>query len=301
MTPPRIVALHLQNFRSARDVLIEFDRITYLVGPNAAGKSNVIDGLQFIRDALADGLDRALDRRGGAGKVRFREGKKGRPSDLSFEVVVALPRNRHTYSFSLRVTEGGRYRVLSERLIRGESTTSDATEVKVLFDRQEREDGGSYQGLPRRGIPDSDQLMLPLHGSRAEIRPLWKALTEVQSYNIAPDRFKNPTDDSPWKYLARDGANLAWILARLERKRPGALVNIVHYLKGILAGVTEVGSLLVGERRVPFIKQRRGQSELLLESVQCSDGTLRCIGLLVALFQEPRLGMVALEEPAAGR
>lgn len=46
--------------------------LTYLVGANGSGKSNFLDVLQRVRDALACSLDNALNERGGLNEVRRR-------------------------------------------------------------------------------------------------------------------------------------------------------------------------------------------------------------------------------------
>ena len=55
-----------------------------LVGPNATGKSNFLDGLQFIRDALDSRLDYALRTRGGLDVVRRKSG--GHPTHLTLRI-----------------------------------------------------------------------------------------------------------------------------------------------------------------------------------------------------------------------
>lgn len=40
--------LRVQGFKSLRDVEISFPRFTVLFGPNAAGKSNLLDAIQAL-------------------------------------------------------------------------------------------------------------------------------------------------------------------------------------------------------------------------------------------------------------
>ena len=45
----KLSAVHIRHYKSLDDVEIEFsDRLTLLVGPNAAGKSNVIEALRLL-------------------------------------------------------------------------------------------------------------------------------------------------------------------------------------------------------------------------------------------------------------
>ena len=56
----RIQALH---FRCLRYVDVPLDRFHVLVGPNASGKSTLLDAVAFLGDLMRDGLDAAVEKR----------------------------------------------------------------------------------------------------------------------------------------------------------------------------------------------------------------------------------------------
>ena len=64
-----------QNFRSIEFAEIELSPLTVLVGPNASGKSNLLDVLRFIADAVRDGLDEAITDRGGINSIGRRSSR----------------------------------------------------------------------------------------------------------------------------------------------------------------------------------------------------------------------------------
>ena len=68
-----------KNFRSISDTSVDLDRLTVLVGPNASGKSNLLDLLRFIKDALRFDLEAAISVR-----HRFR---RDSPSRISRRIV----------------------------------------------------------------------------------------------------------------------------------------------------------------------------------------------------------------------
>ena len=45
--------LRLENWRNFLSVDVELQRRVFLVGPNAAGKSNILDAFRFLRDMSA--------------------------------------------------------------------------------------------------------------------------------------------------------------------------------------------------------------------------------------------------------
>ena len=66
---PRIAKVWAKNFRSIESAELEFGPLTVLVGPNASGKSNLIDILGFLGDAARLGLETAIARRGGIDSI----------------------------------------------------------------------------------------------------------------------------------------------------------------------------------------------------------------------------------------
>ena len=67
-----------------------WDPLTFLVGRNGSGKSNFLDALRFVADALNYiELDHAIRDRGGINDVRRRS--RGHPNHFSIRLEFALP------------------------------------------------------------------------------------------------------------------------------------------------------------------------------------------------------------------
>lgn len=60
-----ITKLTIENFKSFARVEVDFSRFNVIVGPNAAGKSNLIEAVAFLRDITKHGLDDAVAIHGG--------------------------------------------------------------------------------------------------------------------------------------------------------------------------------------------------------------------------------------------
>ena len=65
----------LRNYKSIALCDVKLGPLTYLVGANGSGKSNFLDALHLVRDALAGSLENALNERGGLSEVRRRSGR----------------------------------------------------------------------------------------------------------------------------------------------------------------------------------------------------------------------------------
>lgn len=72
----RLLELHVENFRSLRDVTVPLGPLTVLAGPNGVGKSNVLKVFDFLADIIRTDLQPALEARGGFDEVAFWGGVK---------------------------------------------------------------------------------------------------------------------------------------------------------------------------------------------------------------------------------
>jgi predicted ATPase len=65
-----VTRLALRQYKSIEQCDIELSPLTILVGRNGAGKSNIVDALRFVADALRNTLEYAIRERGGIDQVR---------------------------------------------------------------------------------------------------------------------------------------------------------------------------------------------------------------------------------------
>src|SRR5687767_13273703 len=80
-----ISSIRIQHYKSLRDVsIVDVPQTMLVVGRNAVGKSNLMDALRFIRDAVVDGLDHAVSSRGGIEVIR--QYSKSRPFNVGFRI-----------------------------------------------------------------------------------------------------------------------------------------------------------------------------------------------------------------------
>ena len=84
--------IRIQGFHSIRDLTFEPEDLSVLVGPNNAGKSNLVRAIEFLSDTYGNGLESALAEHGGIGNVLFR-GPTQEDIALQFEIEVSLSGN----------------------------------------------------------------------------------------------------------------------------------------------------------------------------------------------------------------
>jgi predicted ATPase len=82
--------LRVRRYRSLAAVDLRFRALRLLIGPNAAGKSNVIDALRLLAEAVRADMETAVTRRGGLKGVVFL-GADEPTFEISLEYFVPDP------------------------------------------------------------------------------------------------------------------------------------------------------------------------------------------------------------------
>ena len=137
---PTITKVWAKNFRSIEYAELELGPLTVLVGPNASGKSNLLDILRFLADAARDGLEATVTRHGGIDYICRRSSpKKVFGPEIGF--LYEFPSATLEYSFALMRQSRGEYRVKREfaRLIATDSGF-DSCEIEVVNGRLTKPD-----------------------------------------------------------------------------------------------------------------------------------------------------------------
>jgi len=315
---PQIVRLWAKNFRSLEDVDVKLGPLTVLVGPNASGKSNVVDVLRFVSDAFRNGLDRAIADRHGIGAIR--RWSKGRPYDVEIGLEFQLAGHALHYGFVLGSKLRGEYQVKEEHIRVEGDRRSGRTIISDLFEvRNGRlvapKPEGPVDEAILRSISSNELIMLrhwlwlvsPPGADRSTeiemrllVQDLGRYLFEMRFYHLFPNEIRQPQKlQDPYR-LEEDGGNLASVLRRMIRGNSEYLPDLRDAMGKAVPGVadfqvTQVGAYLVVKLKHQ-VKDSSGRGTWF-DLTQESDGTLRILALLAALFQDPPPSFLAVEEP----
>jgi hypothetical protein len=151
----------------------------------------------------------------------------------------------------------------------------------------------------------SDRLFLVAVSGQPEFRPLYDALVRMGLYNFNPDVIRELQSPDPGEVLTSDGHNLASVLKRLADEEPfGRMARVVELLGKVVPGITGVSHRPFGKKETLEFRQVVAGSKdaWRFDAENMSDGTLRALGVLVALFQRPAtdgraVRLVGIEEP----
>ena len=289
-----ITRVMLKHFRSISACDVSLGDLTFLVGRNGAGKSNFLDALALVADSMNTTLEHALRDRGGIEEVRRKS--SGHPTHMGIRLEFRLSDDTTGfYAFEIETTNIDDYVVKKERchLWFGESSESASAHFQV--------EGGQVKSASLDTPPTAmaDRLYLANLSGFAEFRPLVEAFGKMGIYNFNPGQMREWQPPDAGERLLRDGANIASVLMRLKDRAPAAKEKVEDYLRHIVPGIVEVFAGRVGNRESMIFRQDVAGAKKPWEfyPASMSEGTLRALGVLVALFQESAVPLIGIEEP----
>lgn len=293
VAPIFITRVVLKNYKSIGYCDVRLRPLTYLVGANGSGKSNFLDALHLVRDALSTSLDNALNERGGLPEVRRRS--SGHPTHFGIRIEFALKTGQlGHYAFNIGALPGRGYEVQTEECV------IDGV-AKGPFFKIER---GMVKASSEATFPalTSDRLALVAVSGLAVFRPVFDALVAMGFYNLNPKLLRELQKPQEGRLLKPVGENIASVIGHLERVAPDMMTIIQEYLQTVVPMVHGVARKQIGPMEtLEFRQDMTGAKHpwhFLAQNM--SDGTLRALGVLTALFQGNRdyaPSLVGIEEP----
>lgn len=309
---PALHSITLQGFRSLASEKTTFDNPTFVVGRNGAGKSNLADAFAFLAEAMASPLLTVFDRRGGYRSVSsVSKGDTAAQSVDTLGVMVelrnlgVLDKSQATYGFVVQPRGEDGFKVVRE-VCRIENEDGSTT----AFDRNEKEIASDHPGFEPMEIVEEqsgielepavehDALALPLIAGRHPFREVYDFLSGIRLYRIDPLALRDPQNPDEGRRLLTNGANVASVLKHLGRHSQEELPNIRDLLAAIVPGMVDVSPIAYGKKlSLEFTQQWSESGAVKFDASNMSDGTLRALGLITAVFQRPTPSVVIIEEP----
>ena len=326
----RINRVWAKNFRSISDTFADLDQLTVFVGPNASGKSNLLDILRFIKDALRFDLEAAIYMRQGLTAIHRHESQN--PSaDIEIGVTASVGGYRCEdtveieYGFSLTNTEDGGYRVSREygKIWNGQAENGEVEfrindgnlahpESFALLDSQQRlfEDENSTDfdtsdlALPtllrltgRLVVHDIGQSELTTQATHSALTHFHRNLLNMRFYHIFPNTIREPQKLGNAFPLEEDAGNLASVLRDMEKERPNLMARLIESLGRLIPGVSDLTVTPAGGYLVIRLKHDAVPGGAWFDLSLESDGTVRLVALLAALYQHRNPPLIGIEEP----
>lgn len=280
----KITKLDLINWRNFKKATIEFSDRSFIVGPNASGKSNLLDVFRFFRDLAkaGGGLQKAVELRGGLTKIRCLAAR----AKPDVELHVQAQEDDVIWSYEIGIGQeprGHRQPQLSFERVRRNNC--------IIVNRPNEDDDRDPARLT--------QTFLEQINANKDFRELQLFFEKTLYLHLVPQLLKYHSalhmesgveDPFGVRFLER-------VMQTPEKTRRSRLRKIESALQLAVPELKELVDTR-DERGVPHLEavyeHWRPNAGKQRED-QFSDGTLRLIGLLWSLLESDSL--LLLEEP----
>lgn len=278
----KIRKLRLRNWKNFLDVDVAIGDRVFLVGANAAGKSNFLDVFRFLRDLASPGggFHEAVARRGGTSAIRCLAARQ-RP-DVEVHVELRDDRAASQWRYEIAFHQDARRRPV----LRSERVLHNGT---VVVNRPESDDKNDPERLR--------QTYLEQISANSSFRELVGFFTSIRYLHIVPQLVREPDRSVGRSNDPFGGDFLEQVTKTPAATRKSRLKRIRNALRAAVPQLEEI-ELWKDERGTPHLRgnyQHWRPHGAWQTEEQFSDGTLRLMGLLWAIME--RRGVLLLEEP----
>ena len=281
-----ISRLVLKNWRNFRTFDVSFSDRVIIIGPNASGKSNLLDAIRFLRDIAhpGGGLQPAITQRGGLSKVRCLAAR--REPDVEIEVELSEGGSAPEYKYAIGIHQ--QVRGYRQPVLRYERVWKNGA---LLLNRPDDRD---LEDLLRLTQTHLEQI-----SANSAFRPIARVFDSIRYLQVVPQLLRHPeafqgpaVPEDPY------GRNFLEMVAKTpEKTRKSRLRKIEAALREAVPQLTKLTDTK-DEAGIPHLEavyeHWRPNAGKQRED-QFSDGTIRLIGLFWSLLEGD--APLLLEEP----
>jgi predicted ATPase len=297
-----ITQVHVEGYRSIRDLRLDFTAVNVVLGPNGCGKTNLYRALHLIAEAAHGRLARALASEGGMPSALWAGARRKGP----VRMVIGAAIDAFTYEVACGLPQlgtMGRF-ALDPRVKQETASFVDRKRSTTLLERDNattwlRDAEGARVSYPI-ALRDAESVLSQLQDPQrypvvaslaAELRS-WRFYHHFRTDQDSPLRHPQVGIQTP--VLSSDGTDLAAALETIFQIGDGAALN--EELQRAFPGAQLEIDARDGEARfaVQMVMPGIGRP---LRAAELSDGTLRYLCLLAALLSPRPPNFLALNEP----
>lgn len=284
----RLTHVTVKNWRNFKQADFDLRDRMLVIGPNASGKSNLLDALRFLGEVASPGggFQNAVVRRGGMARLRCLAARNFNKGRVTLRIVIGDDEHpaRWTYEITFTAEQRGRRR-------------------PILHSETVKRDGHDVLGRPSREDEDDPERMTQTHleqvNANREFRTIVDYFRSIRYLHLVPHLIRDPERagdrvEDPY------GADFLFKIAETpEATRRRRMQRINEALR---VAVPQLDELRLTQDKLGRwhleARCKHWRPQPALHERDFSDGTLRLIGLLWSLLDGAGSGgPVLLEEP----
>ena len=278
--------LRLKNWRNFGNVNFELADRMFIIGANAAGKSNLLDVFRFLKDVTKDGLQKSVNSRGGIKKLRYLNARNQNYIEIFVRLLDTEQEVPVEWTYTLQFNSaGGRH---------------ESRDINIKLEKITR----NKEVLEDRKYTDGDYLSnqftyLEQPAKNIKYRALYESFRGISYVNIIPQLIRESDSFIP-SVASEDfyGRNLLESISAAPSRNRAARLNIINKILKLAVPQFSDLEYTQDEKGRPHLQVKyehfRPQGAYQRED-QFSDGTLRLLGIIWAILDGP--GVLLLEEP----
>ncbi|HAX79562.1 MAG TPA: ATPase [Cyanobacteria bacterium UBA11372] len=321
--------LILENWKSFRHAVLDIDPLTVLIGTNASGKSNALEALEFLKRTV-EGREFQSALLGDLTIPSIRGGREWaalKPeTKFTLKILIQGENNSTDYLYSITIETSPQVQLMAESLIRIKQTVnSEKATEEILFQTEPPTVSKEIKAKTYNSDIQGEELFLRQQSIfsqlilRLSLLPkdfadrkymlgfLTVRKTVVNFFNLAPSPSQMRSYSPLAQQLISDASNIAGVLAALPDKQKKEIESTLsEYVKDLperdiqrvwaepVGRLNSDAMLYCEEQWIPE------QPPMLIDARGMSDGTLRFIGIIVALMTRPEGSQLIIEDVDSG-
>jgi predicted ATPase len=307
----KILELKVEGFRSLKSATWKPGDLNVVIGPNAGGKSNLLQLLEMIAASARGELAKFVNKQGGMQPLVW----DGQAENISFVVNLSTPissndKSKYEYKLDMwHLGSGSGYSIVNEYLNKDGDNQPLVERSKQKVHVKGVKDDLHLRLLTPESIDDEESLLSFIKGlivPNEEANTIrnnmlsWSIYSEFNTCRDAPVRQPSVTSYAKGVGVDSDGRNFAAVLHTLYEKDRNFKKEINLAMQAAFGEeFEEICFPPAFDGRSQFaIRWRSLETEQ--SAAKLSDGTLRFLYLLTILAHPEPPALIAIDEPETG-
>lgn len=321
-----LIEFSLSNFKSYKNSRLPLAPLTVLIGANASGKSNIIEGLRFL-SWLAEGqklssIQYAVNSADSDQVIRGRINDLCHhgESDFSFGCRLNLT-EWDQLTITIQIING-EMKINAEKVVKSTEKLVLYEYVPVQLTTSERDlvdlkdlIGVTLNQKQNLSVICSDQMAIfsqldnpiLIDGRYSDYindtvkkiaRKYQQALQNILFSNPTPAKMRDYSQKSDYKELIENGSNLSSVLFHLWENQPENQQIILNFIQSLPEQAIDGLDFLLGPRDEVMVRlsETFGKTQRYCEAALLSDGTLRVLAIAAAMLSATAGSLIVIEE-----